>query len=91
MSDILAGPPQVPPSEVGLPLEERFPREMLFEFRDNHLNLKRSVATITLLEATPNAFPDGPIENYYRGRSQGFVLGEPCMLPMIFAVLSNSP
>jgi len=40
---------------------QQFPRIMLFEFSNDASNPSRPVASLTLIDAWPNAFPDGPI------------------------------
>jgi hypothetical protein len=53
------------------PATERFPRRMVLEFRDSDAD--PPAATIRLLSAEPNAFPDGPIE--VQGKLRGYQVG----------------
>lgn len=59
--------------------EERFPRFLRFQFdefdhQEGGRTLKR--AGITLVEATPNDFPDGPI-NVDQNKTRGYTVGGP--------------
>lgn len=44
---------------------ERFPERMLFEFTERKVN-RVPMAKMTLIAATPNDFPDGPISGYIK-------------------------
>ena len=58
----------------GYPATEQLPRRLHLQFRERWAN-GQPTATMTLLEADPNAFPDGPIA---RGddKFQGFAIGK---------------
>ncbi|WP_448072986.1 hypothetical protein [Georgenia yuyongxinii] len=60
--------------DEGFPATERVPRQLHVRFQERTVN-GQAVVTMTLLAATPNAFPDGPIP---RGAAkfQGFKVGE---------------
>jgi len=73
---------KLPVLDAAFPLRERFPRHLVFEFREQRKG-KRTIASVKLLSAKPNAFPSGPIvitdgketkEIGYRLRA---VLGDP--------------
>lgn len=59
------------------PITERFPRQIVLEFRDS--DETPPVATIRLLSAEPNAFPAGPVEvdGKLRGYQVGGQVGDP--------------
>ena len=68
--------------DASFPKRERFPRRLVFEFREQRKG-KRTNASVKLVSAKPNAFPNGPIkvadgktttEIGYRFRT---VLGDP--------------
>lgn len=56
------------------PVTERVPRQLHLRFQERTVN-GQAVVTMTLLAATPNAFPDGPISRG-SGKFQGFKVGE---------------
>lgn len=59
--------------------KERFPRYLKFRFNEfDHQEAGRNVkrASITLVEARPNDFPNGPIE--VDGKMRGYEVGGPC-------------
>jgi hypothetical protein len=56
---------------------QSFPRIALFEFSDDRTDPARPVSTLTLLDAWPNAFPDGPV-TLASGKRQGYET--PCQL-----------
>lgn len=60
--------------DQNFPATERVPRQLHLRFQERTLH-GQAVVTMTLLAATPNAFPDGPIP---RGEEkfQGFKVGE---------------
>jgi NTP pyrophosphatase (non-canonical NTP hydrolase) len=60
--------------DEGFPATERVPRQLHLRFQERTVK-GQAVVTMTLLAATPNAFPDGPIP---RGadKFQGFKVGE---------------
>jgi NTP pyrophosphatase (non-canonical NTP hydrolase) len=45
--------------DSGFPITERFPRRLVVKFTQYPMKRGRAVASMTLIEATPNAFPDG--------------------------------
>ncbi len=61
-----------PPSELTNAMQE-FPRIMVFEFSDDHTDAARPVSTLMLIDAWPNAFPNGPI-TLESGKKQGYVI-----------------
>jgi hypothetical protein len=60
--------------DEGFPPTERFPRQIHLRFQERTVGGQAKV-TMTLLDAVPNAFPDGPLP---RGKDklQGFELGK---------------
>lgn len=65
------------PCDNGDPAEEQFPRQLLFEFVDDHTDVQNPSMSIYLRRATPNVFPDGPTQNYLgTGKPQGYRLGQ---------------
>jgi hypothetical protein len=60
--------------DEGFPATEQVPRQLHVRFQERKVN-GQAVVTMTLLAATPNAFPNGPIR---RGadKFQGFKVGE---------------
>ena len=54
---------------------ERFPRRLVIRFQQRSVE-SRTVATMTLVHAEPNAFPNGPINVPNSDKLQGFVIGE---------------
>ncbi|WP_341926031.1 hypothetical protein [Nocardioides psychrotolerans] len=65
---------QKPSFDEGFPATEQVPRQLHLRFQERTAN-GQAVVTMTLLAATPNAFPGGPIP---RGpdKFQGFKVGE---------------
>lgn len=73
MSSPYESPESRLPTDEGFLPTERFPRQLDIAFRAND----RFEMTIHLVHAEPNAFPDGPIENYPgSGKRQGFAYGQ---------------
>lgn len=66
-------PADLPILDEGYPDPERLPRRLVVRFQQQHLHGRAQVA-LTLLEAEPNAFPDGPVETSREGKAQGFDL-----------------
>jgi len=54
--------------------QERFPRRIVVEFTERALRSGRAAASMTLVSAAPNAFPDGPI-TLDDGKQVGFEVG----------------
>lgn len=54
--------------------QERFPRRMVVEFTERPLRSGRAAASMTLVSATPNTFPDGPV-TLDDGKQVGFEVG----------------
>ena len=54
--------------------QERFPRQIVIRFQQRQA-LGRTVASLGLQAAIPNAFPDGPVV-VAGGKTQGFLVGE---------------
>lgn len=52
---------------------QSFPRIMLFEFQNDASEPERPVASLQLLDAWPNAFPDGPV-TLPTGKRQGYAV-----------------
>jgi hypothetical protein len=61
--------------EEGCPVTERFPRRLVFKFAER-LKEGRPVTCLTLIEARPNPFPDGPIVGEDGTPKRGFRVGE---------------
>jgi hypothetical protein len=71
--EVLAG---LLPYDHDAPSTERFPRQMIFEFVEGAVErgaAEHLSATMTLVEATPNAFPSGAMDRG-NGKIQGFAL-----------------
>ncbi len=69
-------PLRLPTDEDSLP-EERFPRQLTLQFVDDHRDPYDPECRMFLLDAEPNLFPDGPIQNYRgTGKTQGFRFGQ---------------
>jgi NTP pyrophosphatase (non-canonical NTP hydrolase) len=62
--------------EAGYPAQERFPRQMVVEFRDERLDDGRSTVSLYLVEARPNSFPEGKVRLPGVKRPIGFAIGE---------------
>ena len=61
------------PTDEGFLPTERFPRQMVISLGLN----EQSEMIMRLKHAEPNAFPDGPIDNYlHSGKRQGFAYGQ---------------
>lgn len=63
--------------DEGFPAAERVPRQLHLRFQERIVN-DQAVVTMTLLAATPNPFPDGPIPrgaDKFQGFKVGGVLG----------------
>lgn len=58
------------------PKVERFPRRLVIRFQQQQVGPRQQPrAKLTLISATPNAFPKGPIRDYYgSGKPQGFTV-----------------
>lgn len=63
------------------PSTEQFPRQMIFRFTEARDNLGRTVATVHLQDAKPNAFPSGRVFQP-DGKWLGFNLNEPLGDPL---------
>lgn len=65
---------KLPVLDAGYPAHERFPRRLTVDFTEQSLESGRAAAVLTLVNAEPNAFPDGPmaLEN---GKTAGFQVG----------------
>ncbi len=68
----------LPILDAGYPPSERFPRRMVFEFNEEGQPAGPPTASIRLVEAHPNAFPDGParLDGKERGYRVGAALGD---------------
>lgn len=67
-------PADLPVLDEGCPDAERFPRRLVIRFQQQQVGPRQQPrARATLVAASPNAFPKGPIEDYLgRGKRQGF-------------------
>ncbi|SRR6266481_209518 len=65
----------ITPLDAAYPIHERFPRRLVVEFFDQAALSDQPVASLRLLSAEPNAFPNGPIT--VEGKKCGFKLGDP--------------
>lgn len=67
-------PSDLPVLDGGYPDAERFPRRLVIRFQQQSAGPRpQPLAKLTLMEATPNAFRDGPIPDYEgSGKPQGF-------------------
>jgi NTP pyrophosphatase (non-canonical NTP hydrolase) len=67
-------PTDLPVLDEGCPDLERIPRRLVIRFQQQQVGLRQQPrAHLTLVAASPNAFPDGPIGNYLgKGKPQGF-------------------
>jgi NTP pyrophosphatase (non-canonical NTP hydrolase) len=63
----------LPVLDADYPACERFPRRIVVAFAERVLPSGRSVASLTLVSAEPNAFPDGPM--IIAGKTAGFGVG----------------
>jgi len=60
--------------DASYPESERFPRQMVLEFADRPLPSGQLAASVTLVSANPNAFPNGPL--VINGKECGYRVGE---------------
>lgn len=67
--------------DAGYPEQERFPRLLIIAFTEHALSAGRTAATMTLVSAEPNAFPDGPVRRD-GGSVVGFQVGGPLGDPL---------
>jgi len=63
----------LPVLDADYPARERFPRRLVVAFAEQELPSGRRAATLTLVGAEPNAFPDGPV--IIGGKPAGFGVG----------------
>src|ERR1039457_1327172 len=63
----------LPVLDAGYPARERFPRRLVVAFAERVLPSGRRAASLTLVSAEPNAFPDGPVT--VAGKTAGFGVG----------------
>ena len=63
----------LPVLDAGYPSRERFPRRLVVAFAEQILPSGRHAASLTLVSAEPNAFPDGPVTT--GGKTAGFGVG----------------
>ena len=64
---------ELPNFDAGYPDLERFPRRVVIAVTEQLLACGRRAATLTLVSAEPNAFPDGPVA--FDGKPHGFQVG----------------
>jgi NTP pyrophosphatase (non-canonical NTP hydrolase) len=64
----------MPPLDAMFPIHERFPRRLVVKFVDQSAESGQSVASLRLISAEPNAFPNGPVT--IGGKLCGFKVGE---------------
>ncbi|HVF05237.1 MAG TPA: hypothetical protein VNA20_10375 [Frankiaceae bacterium] len=69
-------PRDLPVLDKEYPKVERFPRRLVIRFQQQQAGPRQQPrAKLTLVSATPNAFPKGPIRDYYgSGKPQGFAV-----------------
>jgi NTP pyrophosphatase (non-canonical NTP hydrolase) len=65
---------ELPRFDAGFPDQERFPRRLVVAFAQQGLPSGRVTAVLTLVEAEPNAFPEGPVESV-PGKLCGYRVG----------------
>jgi hypothetical protein len=53
---------ELPVLDAAYPAHERFPRRLVVAFAEQPLLSGRSAAVLTLVDAQPNVFPEGPID-----------------------------
>lgn len=70
----------LPVFDTRFPPEERFPRQLTVAVAELPLVSGRAAATLTLIDAVPNAFPDGPLP--VNGKARGYQLGVPLGDPL---------
>lgn len=63
----------LPVLDASYPEQERFPRRLVVEFADLRLSSDQLTASLTLVSAEPNAFPNGPFT--IQGKKVGFQIG----------------
>lgn len=68
-------PADLPALDAGEKATERFPRRLVIRFQQRS-NAGRVVATMKLIYAEPNAFPNGPIDVGIPDKPQGFSVGK---------------
>lgn len=69
-------PSDLPLLDTAYPEWERFPRRLVVRFQQRH-DRGRTLASLTLLAAEPNAFPDGPVDIGIPDKRQGFAVPQP--------------
>jgi hypothetical protein len=69
-------PPDLPVLDEGYPTDERFPRHLVVRVRQRRAGAQ-VFAALTVVDASPNAFPDGPVTSLISGKPQGFAIGKP--------------
>jgi hypothetical protein len=70
----------LPVLDEAYPLMERFPRQLVLEFRDS--GAEPPVTTVRLLDAVPNAFPNGPVAGHDGGKPAGYQVGSQVGAPL---------
>lgn len=69
-------PADLPVLDADYPAKERFPRQLVVRFQEQTGARAQPRARLTLVAASPNAFPDGPDPDYYKpDKPQGFTVG----------------
>jgi NTP pyrophosphatase (non-canonical NTP hydrolase) len=71
--DLIESGIDLPILDSDYPLTERFPRKIVLRFQESRLS-GGPLVTMTLIDAAPNPFPDGPVE-VASGKAQGFAVG----------------
>lgn len=75
-------PADLPVLDEEYPLTERFPRRLVIRFQQVQWNDGRPRAKLTIVDAKPNAFPNGPIDIGIPGKPQGFTVQGPLGDPL---------
>jgi NTP pyrophosphatase (non-canonical NTP hydrolase) len=70
----------LPVFDDGYPSHERFPRHLVVSLSEYKLPSGRQAASMTLVSATPNAFPGGPVT--HGAHTVGYSVGEPLGNPL---------
>jgi NTP pyrophosphatase (non-canonical NTP hydrolase) len=65
---------ELPALDAVYPAHERFPRRLIVAFAEQSLPSGRAAAVLTLVDAQPNVFPEGPID-IEGGKVAGFRVG----------------
>jgi NTP pyrophosphatase (non-canonical NTP hydrolase) len=65
---------ELPVLDAAYPARERFPRRLIVAFAEQSLPSRRAAAVLTLVDARPNVFPEGPID-IEGGKAAGFRVG----------------